>query len=49
MTDYEEQYQKSRDVCGPPFQELVAFFERYDKPRAYACENCGKRHYRLDS
>ena len=27
MTDYEKQYQRSLNVCGPPFKELVAFFD----------------------
>ena len=43
MTDYEKQYQKSRDVCGPPFREFVAFFERYHKTRAKVLDlGCGQ-------
>ena len=43
MTDYEKQYQKSRDVCGPPFQEFVAFFESYPKTRAKVLDlGCGQ-------
>jgi len=43
MTDYEEQYQKSRDVCGSPFREFVAFFERYHKTRAKVLDlGCGQ-------
>lgn len=43
MTDYEKQYQKSRDVCGPPFREFVVFFERYPKTRAKVLDlGCGQ-------
>lgn len=43
MTDYEKQYQKSRDVCGPPFQEFVAFFQRYHKTCAKVLDlGCGQ-------
>jgi 2-polyprenyl-3-methyl-5-hydroxy-6-metoxy-1,4-benzoquinol methylase len=43
MTDYEKQYQQSRDVCGPPFPEFVAFFESYDKPGAKVLDlGCGQ-------
>ena len=30
MTDYEKEYQKSPDVCGPPFPEILAFFESFE-------------------
>lgn len=43
MTDYEKQYRESRDVCGPPFPELVAFFEHYDRTRAKVLDlGCGQ-------
>jgi 2-polyprenyl-3-methyl-5-hydroxy-6-metoxy-1,4-benzoquinol methylase len=43
VTDYEKQYQKSRDVCGPPFREFVAFFERYEETRAEVLDlGCGQ-------
>jgi 2-polyprenyl-3-methyl-5-hydroxy-6-metoxy-1,4-benzoquinol methylase len=43
MTDYEKQYQKSRDVCGPPFREFVAFFEHYHKTHAKVLDlGCGQ-------
>jgi len=43
MADYEEQFLKARDVCGPPFREFVAFFERYDKARAKVLDlGCGQ-------
>ena len=43
MTDYEKQYQKSRDVCGPPFPEFVAFFKHYEKTRAKVLDlGCGQ-------
>ena len=43
MTDYEKQYQKSRDVCGPPFKEFVTFFKQYDKTKAKVLDlGCGQ-------
>ena len=43
MTDYEKQYQKSREVCGPPFQEFVTFFERYHQTGAKVLDlGCGQ-------
>ena len=43
MTDYEKQYRESRDVCGPPFREFVAFFERYEETRAKVLDlGCGQ-------
>ena len=43
MTDYEKQYQESPNVCGPPFPEFVAFFERYNKIRAKVLDlGCGQ-------
>jgi 2-polyprenyl-3-methyl-5-hydroxy-6-metoxy-1,4-benzoquinol methylase len=43
MTDYEKQYQESPNVCGPPFPEFVAFFERYNKKRAKVLDlGCGQ-------
>jgi len=43
MTDYEKRYQESRDVCGPPSREFLAFFERYDKTRAEVLDlGCGQ-------
>jgi len=42
MTDYEKRYQESRDVCGPPSREFLAFFERY-KTRAEVLDlGCGQ-------
>jgi len=43
MTDYEKQYQESPNVCGPPFPEFVAFFERYNKTGAKVLDlGCGQ-------
>jgi 2-polyprenyl-3-methyl-5-hydroxy-6-metoxy-1,4-benzoquinol methylase len=43
MTDYEKQYQESPNVCGAPFPEFVAFFERYNKTRAKVLDlGCGQ-------
>jgi SAM-dependent methyltransferase len=43
VTDYEKQYQESRDVCGPPFQEFVTFFERYHETEARVLDlGCGQ-------
>jgi SAM-dependent methyltransferase len=43
VTDYEKQYQASRDVCGPPFREFVTFFERYDETEARVLDlGCGQ-------
>lgn len=43
MTDYEKQFQKTRNVCGLPFPELLAFFEHYDKARAWVLDlGCGQ-------
>lgn len=43
MTDYEKQYQESPNVCGPPFPEFVAFFERYNKANAKVLDlGCGQ-------
>ena len=43
MTDYEKQYQESRDVCGPPFSEFVTFFERYHEAGAMVLDlGCGQ-------
>ena len=43
MTDYEKHYQESPNVCGPPFPEFVAFFERYNKTRAKVLDlGCGQ-------
>jgi 2-polyprenyl-3-methyl-5-hydroxy-6-metoxy-1,4-benzoquinol methylase len=43
MTDYEKQYQESRDVCGPPFPEFVTFFERYPEAGAMVLDlGCGQ-------
>jgi 2-polyprenyl-3-methyl-5-hydroxy-6-metoxy-1,4-benzoquinol methylase len=43
VTDYEEQFQTTRDACGPPFPELLAFFEHYDKTRAQVLDlGCGQ-------
>ena len=43
MKGYEKQFQKARDVCGPPFPEFVAFFERYEKPHARVLDlGCGQ-------
>jgi 2-polyprenyl-3-methyl-5-hydroxy-6-metoxy-1,4-benzoquinol methylase len=30
MTDYEKQYQETRDACGDPFEEFMDFFQHYD-------------------
>jgi len=43
MADYEKQFQKTRDACGPPYREFVAFFERYHKRRAKVLDlGCGQ-------
>jgi 2-polyprenyl-3-methyl-5-hydroxy-6-metoxy-1,4-benzoquinol methylase len=43
MTDYEKQYRKSRDVCGPPFPEFVKFFEHYEETCAKILDlGCGQ-------
>jgi SAM-dependent methyltransferase len=43
VTDYEKHFQKSRNVCGPPFPQLLDFFEQYDKTRARVLDlGCGQ-------
>ena len=43
MTDYEKLYQESPNVCGPPFPEFEAFFERYNKTHAKILDlGCGQ-------
>lgn len=43
MTDYEKLYQESPNVCGPPFPEFEAFFERYNKTQAKVLDlGCGQ-------
>jgi 2-polyprenyl-3-methyl-5-hydroxy-6-metoxy-1,4-benzoquinol methylase len=43
MTDYEKQYQNSRNICGPPSQEFVKFFNRYHQSGARVLDlGCGQ-------
>lgn len=43
MTDYEKQYKESANVCGPPFDDFVEFFEKYKKSRANILDlGCGQ-------
>jgi SAM-dependent methyltransferase len=43
VTDYEVQFQKTHDACGPPFPELLAFFEHYNKTGARVLDlGCGQ-------
>ncbi|MBN1315768.1 MAG: class I SAM-dependent methyltransferase [Anaerolineales bacterium] len=43
MTDYEKQFQESIHVCGPPFPEFLAFFERYNKTHINVLDlGCGQ-------
>jgi len=29
MTNYDKEFQKNRDACGPPFPEILSFFDRF--------------------
>jgi SAM-dependent methyltransferase len=43
VTDYEKQFQETRAACGPPFPQLLAFFEQYDKTCARVLDlGCGQ-------
>ena len=43
LVDYDKHYRKGRGQCGAPFAELVAFFERYDRPGATVLDlGCGQ-------
>jgi len=43
MTNYEKQYQESREVCGPPFKEIVTFFKEYPQARLNVLDlGCGQ-------
>ncbi len=43
MVDYDKHYRKGRGQCGDPFEEFVAFFESYNRPRARVLDlGCGQ-------
>ena len=43
MTDYEKEFQKSENVCGEPFEEIVAFFNELDLQGAEVLDlGCGQ-------
>jgi 2-polyprenyl-3-methyl-5-hydroxy-6-metoxy-1,4-benzoquinol methylase len=43
MTNYEEEFQKSSDICGPPFPEILSFFERFDGSQVKVLDlGCGQ-------
>lgn len=43
MTDYEQQFRTCHNVCGEAFEEIVAFFESFNKKRAKVLDlGCGQ-------
>jgi 2-polyprenyl-3-methyl-5-hydroxy-6-metoxy-1,4-benzoquinol methylase len=42
VTDYEKEYQRSRNACGEPFPEFVDFFDSFDRPLNVLDLGCGQ-------
>ena len=43
MTDYEKEFQKSREVCGSQFPEILSFFERFEGSQVKVLDlGCGQ-------